>query len=744
MSQRCDCACVSGASNAYLELFRWAAAHTPLSPRAPARAVEARCHLRSALCSYFAWSVPTQAALECLAARAPLLECGAGTGYWASLLSASPYGADVLAVDHPDSQAGQAFRFRHPAVRSGCGVAYAGGAEAAGRALLLCWPDEVGDDAPGDADRGDFGAACVRAYRGRTVCHIGELGPAVTRTRPGFGDAFPPRGSSSSAALQRLLSEGFTLMETVALPNWPPYNAHLTVWTRNDAPATDQKQHSSKVSAAPAPGDVPANADPPIDAAWLLAPQDVEEFTRSDLHAAPLLLRATAARKALAPHIFSLDALLSRANCDDSAGALRFDVDVCASRVAKGARENPPLASGQPAGSQQLRALFAAGHTLQAHQPQRFSRPLWRLCASLERALGCLVGANAYLTPRASQGLMAHYDDVDVFVLHCCGTKTWRLYGRLEGPLTQRPRTHSADLPAEQLGPVTMEVTLQPGDVLYLPRGTPHQAVATRECSSSGGAVHVTLSSFQRWDAGDLAGHALRWLTDSAQTEGCPAAVAAAAAAAQSLRAPLPCRAVFAGEGARGAPSLCQLAQLTSAALRAAADALEAHPEALLGAIDTLSEDFMACRLPPVEADADTQGADRAPALSDLLNPAQHAYTARVRTARPGGASIEIVSCAGNDRHTHMMGGASGDSSSSDEEEEDGSVGGEEEEEEEEESEDEDGLVLAPDYAAAVRAVLTAAPPGVRVRDLPLASDAQKVELAGVLVAEGLANAKRK
>ena len=33
-------------------------------------------------------------------------------------------------------------------------------------------------------------------------------------------------------------------------------------------------------------------------------------------------------------------------------------------------------------------------------------------------------------------------------------------------------------MPRDELPPPAMEVTLRPGDVLYLPRGTPHEAVA--------------------------------------------------------------------------------------------------------------------------------------------------------------------------------------------------------------------------------------------------------------------------
>jgi hypothetical protein len=43
--------------------------------------------------------------------------------------------------------------------------------------------------------------------------------------------------------------------------------------------------------------------------------------------------------------------------------------------------------------------LYNKGCTLQLHQPQRWNESLWRLIAAMEKQLGCLVGANAYITP---------------------------------------------------------------------------------------------------------------------------------------------------------------------------------------------------------------------------------------------------------------------------------------------------------------------------------------------------------
>lgn len=64
-----------------------------------------------------------------------------------------------------------------------------------------------------------------------------------------------------------------------------------------------------------------------------------------------------------------------------------------------------PLHAGmQVADLESVRERFKQGCTMQVHQPQRFSDPLWRLCAALEAQLGCLVGCNAYITPPGTQG----------------------------------------------------------------------------------------------------------------------------------------------------------------------------------------------------------------------------------------------------------------------------------------------------------------------------------------------------
>jgi hypothetical protein len=95
------------------------------------------------------------------------------------------------------------------------------------------------------------------------------------------------------------------------------------------------------------------------------------------------------------------------------------------------------------------------------------------------------VQANSYYTPRDSQGFAVHHDTHDVFVLQVSGAKRWLVYDpALELPLKQQRWSKDLGEP----GPVVLDLTLRPGDTLYLPRGWLHEAL-TSETDS----LHITV-----------------------------------------------------------------------------------------------------------------------------------------------------------------------------------------------------------------------------------------------------------
>jgi hypothetical protein len=130
-------------------------------------------------------------------------------------------------------------------------------------------------------------------------------------------------------------------------------------------------------------------------------------------------------------------------------------------------------------------AAFDGGATIVLQALHRQSGPVARFCRDLELALTHPAQANAYVTPPTSRGFDVHHDTHDVFVVQTHGRKAWRVYRplvELAGP--DQPWSEALGDP----GPPVLEAELQPGDVLYIPRGFLHDAEARREVS-----IHVTV-----------------------------------------------------------------------------------------------------------------------------------------------------------------------------------------------------------------------------------------------------------
>jgi hypothetical protein len=107
------------------------------------------------------------------------------------------------------------------------------------------------------------------------------------------------------------------------------------------------------------------------------------------------------------------------------------------------------------------------------------------LCRALESVFSAHFQTNVYLSPPNAQGFGTHFDSHDVFVLQISGSKTWSLYDTLiELPLHEQRFEKGKHIP----GPVTQQLTIRAGDLLYCPRGLFHSAHSTDEPS-----LHVTL-----------------------------------------------------------------------------------------------------------------------------------------------------------------------------------------------------------------------------------------------------------
>ncbi len=96
--------------------------------------------------------------------------------------------------------------------------------------------------------------------------------------------------------------------------------------------------------------------------------------------------------------------------------------------------------------------------------------------------------ANMYLTPKNEKALLPHYDTHDVYVLQIHGKKHWTIYDApQETPLlnSQQPIFKREQLSNPK------EITLKAGDLMYMPRGLPHEAYTTDESS-----LHITIGVY--------------------------------------------------------------------------------------------------------------------------------------------------------------------------------------------------------------------------------------------------------
>jgi hypothetical protein len=126
--------------------------------------------------------------------------------------------------------------------------------------------------------------------------------------------------------------------------------------------------------------------------------------------------------------------------------------------------------------------LFRSGATLTWDSLNHILPSARHLLEPFTQAFASTAEVLLFATPAGHAGLPPHCDSIEVFVVQVNGTKSWKVWDTPQIRPGQE-LTHTF----EELGEPALEVTLGPGDVLYLPHGTPHAAAAR-------GALSVHLS----------------------------------------------------------------------------------------------------------------------------------------------------------------------------------------------------------------------------------------------------------
>ncbi len=250
-------------------------------------------------------------------------------------------------------------------------------------------------------------------------------------------------------------------------------------------------------SAAQAPG-LPADgsaraAATPLQRCFAL---DRERFAAEHWNTRPLLVRA-ADRRPEPGGVEGFDDLLSASAVDEllSQRALRtpfFTMVADGQGLPRSSFTRATNAGGQRitdvADPDGIAGAYAGGATVVLQAVHRVWPPLGAFCRDLAGELGHQTQTNVYITPPGAQGFKPHHDTHDVLVLQVDGAKHWTIHPpAVELPLKSQPSTQLGPDPVGGRPP-EIDVVLEPGDALYLPRGWLHSAQTTDQRS-----IHLTV-----------------------------------------------------------------------------------------------------------------------------------------------------------------------------------------------------------------------------------------------------------
>lgn len=151
------------------------------------------------LCDQYSWGIPNDQAIKALIEQGPLVEVGAGRGYWAHLISEQ--GGDIVAYDN--------FSWNSVNVPNKWHTVHRGTPEILSqhedRALLLCWPP-----------RDDMAFEALKYFKGQRLIYVGEAIGGAMADRQFF----------------KLLEAQFTEVKSIEIPTWPGYSDKLYIYSR--------------------------------------------------------------------------------------------------------------------------------------------------------------------------------------------------------------------------------------------------------------------------------------------------------------------------------------------------------------------------------------------------------------------------------------------------------------------------------------------------------------------------------
>ncbi len=153
----------------------------------------------------FSWAIPNQEALSRISNFSPLIEIGAGTGFWAKLLRG--LGVDILTFDkYPPDKKHNNFHDKivYTNIQPGSPRTLRGYRD---RTLFLCWPPY----------NNDMAYRCLQYYKGEYLIYIGE----------------DNGGCNGDTDFHNQIEKDWNEIDKVYIPQWPGLHDSLLIYKRN-------------------------------------------------------------------------------------------------------------------------------------------------------------------------------------------------------------------------------------------------------------------------------------------------------------------------------------------------------------------------------------------------------------------------------------------------------------------------------------------------------------------------------
>ena len=134
-----------------------------------------------------------------------------------------------------------------------------------------------------------------------------------------------------------------------------------------------------------------------------------------------------------------------------------------------------------------VQKLVSKGASIILNDIEKYNTNLLKISDELQRLTQGRCQGNLYFSMASHKAFGPHFDLHDVFAFHFEGEKVWNIYENIEdSPINHPFFKISSDERIKRAGKLVDQVTLKPGDLLYIPRGQYHDALASKN-----GAIHV-------------------------------------------------------------------------------------------------------------------------------------------------------------------------------------------------------------------------------------------------------------